>query len=240
MPLPGGEAAVREPRRSAYAWLWQTLGQETAEQAAAKLGVPPGPMHALCTGAAGTLLTSSTGRLFDAVAALTGVCAISRHEGQAAMMLEAAAAQCPAAEPYPFSLHPAQPTPADAILTGPCDGWQLERPQLPDTDGWEIDTAPLAAAMWHDVCAQRPTPEIAARFHQTLVAIIVETANRTGLPTVVLGGGCFQNALLLEAAATALTARGHEVLLPARFPANDGGLSAGQAFAGCWLHPLRL
>lgn len=126
----------------------------------------------------------------------------------------------------------------DAILSGPCDGWQLERPQLPDTDGWEIDTAPLATAIWHDVCAQKPAAEIAARFHQTLVAIIVETASRIGLPSVVLGGGCFQNALLLEAASTALSARGHQVLLPQQFPANDGGLAAGQAFAGCWLRPL--
>ena len=82
-----------------------------------------------------------------------------------------------------------------------------------------------------------PAAEIAARFHQTLAAITAAMAERVAITTVVLGGGCFQNARLLEGAAAALTANGHHVLIPEQFPSNDGGLAAGQAFAGAWLHP---
>jgi hydrogenase maturation protein HypF len=70
--LPGGERAVREPRRSAFALLWETLGPEVATAAARRLGLSAGPLGKLCDGAAGTLRTSSAGRLFDAVAPLPG------------------------------------------------------------------------------------------------------------------------------------------------------------------------
>ncbi len=236
--LPGGERALREPRRCAFAWLWETLGPEVATAAASRLGLSAGPLGKLCDGAAGTLRTSSAGRLFDAVAALAGLCQVALYEGDAAMMLEAAAAahEGPAA-PYPFELHAdANATTCDVELTGDCAGWHLERPMLPDTAACEIDTAPLAAALWHAVCTNVPAPEIAARFHQTLVAITAALAARIAIPTVVFGGGCFQNVLLLEGAA-ALSKDGYQVFIPEQFPANDGGLAAGQAFAGAWLHP---
>jgi hydrogenase maturation protein HypF len=238
--LPGGEHAVRQPRRSAFAWLWETLGPEVATAAAARLDLSAGPLGRLCDGAAGTLRTSSAGRLFDAVAALAGVCPVARYEGEAAMMLETAAAayQKPAA-PYPFALIPAAgtTTTADVELAGACVGWRLDHPLLEEVPAWEVDTAPLADAVWQAVCAGVAAPEIAARFHRTLMAIAAAVAQRVAVTTVVLGGGCFQNALLLEGAAAALTAHGHHVLLPEQFPANDGGLAAGQAFAGAWLHP---
>ena len=237
--LPGGEQAVREPRRSAFAWLWETLGPEVASAAACQFGLPARMLGKLCDGAAGTLRTSSAGRLFDAVAALVGLCPVARFEGQAAMQLEAAAvAHRGSAAPYPFVLRPAAAaTTADVELTGECAGWQLERPALPETAAWEVDTAPLAEAVWKSLGAGVSAPEIAARFHQTLVAITAAMAERIGVATVVLGGGCFQNSLLLEGAADALSRQGYQVLIPAQFPANDGGLAAGQAFAGAWLHP---
>jgi len=108
---------------------------------------------------------------------------------------------------------------------------------LDEVSAWEVDTAPLADAVWQAVCAGVPAPEIAARFHRTLAAITAAVAARVGVATVVLGGGCFQNVLLLEGAAAALSIGGHHVLMPGQFPANDGGLAAGQAFAGAWLHP---
>jgi hydrogenase maturation protein HypF len=237
--LPGGEQAVREPRRSAFAWLWETLGPEVAAEAARRLGLPARSLGKLCDGAAGTLRTSSAGRLFDAVAALAGLCPVARYEGEAAVRLEAAAAahQRTAAS-YPFSLtRCGEPTGADVQLTGECAGWQLERPDLPEAVAWEVDTAPLAEAVWKALGAGVSASEIAARFHQTLVAIIAAMAERIGVATVVLGGGCFQNSLLLEGAAAALSRQGHHVLIPEQFPANDGGLAAGQAFAGAWLHP---
>jgi hydrogenase maturation protein HypF len=237
--LPGGASAVREPRRSAFAWLWETLGPEVAHAAARQLELPAGVLGKLCDGAAGTLRTSSAGRLFDAVAAIAGLCPVARYEGEAAVHLEAAAMahQGPAA-PYPFALRPtAAAPPADVELTGACAGWQLERPAMPEIAAWEIDTAPLAEAVWQARCAGASAPEIAARFHQTLVAMTAAVAERIAVSTVVLGGGCFQNSLLLEGAAAALARQGHHVLLPEQFPANDGGLAAGQAFAGAWLQP---
>ena len=237
--LPGGERAAREPRRSAFAWLWETLGPEVANAAARQLDLPAGVLGKLCNGAAGTLRTSSAGRLFDAVAALAGLCPVARYEGQAAMHLEAAAvAHHGPAAPYPFALRPAAAaSTADVNLTGECAGWQLERPALPEIATWEVDTAPLAEAVWQARCVGAAAPEIAARFHQTLVAITAAVAERIGVSTVVLGGGCFQNSLLLEGATAALSRQGHHVLIPEQFPANDGGLAAGQAFAGAWLHP---
>jgi len=237
--LPGGERAVREPRRSAFAWLWETLGPEIASDAARWLELPAGPLGKLCDGAAGTLRTSSAGRLFDAVAALSGLCSLARYEGEAAMLLEAAAAtHHGAAAPYPFALRPSpEACAADVELTGECAGWQLERPVLPQVAAWEVDTAPLAEAVWQAARAGVPAPEIAARFHRTLVAISAAVAERIAVSTVVLGGGCFQNVILLEGTAAALSKQGHQVLLPEQFPANDGGLAAGQAFAGTWLHP---
>jgi hydrogenase maturation protein HypF len=237
--LPGGEQAVREPRRSAFAWLWETLGPEAAAAAARTLDLSAGLMGKLCAGAAGTLRTSSAGRLFDAVAALAGLCQVARYEGEAAVLLETAAtAHHGPAEPYPFYLTCyAEAIDADVQLTGDCAGWQLERPELPEAAAWEVDTAPLAEAVWQAARAGVPSAEIAARFHQTLAAITAAMAERVAITTVVLGGGCFQNARLLEGAAAALTANGHHVLIPEQFPSNDGGLAAGQAFAGAWLHP---
>lgn len=237
--LPGGEQAVREPRRSAFAWLWESLGPEAATAAARQLDLAPGPLGKLCDGAAGTLRTSSAGRLFDAVAALAGLCRVARYEGEAAMLLESAAAAHPGpADPYPFDLLAAPAaTRADVILTGNRAGWQLELPPLVETPAWVVDTAPMAEAVWHAVRAGVPAAEIAARFHRTLVAMAAAVAERVAVATVILGGGCFQNVMLLEGMAAAISARGHNVLLPGRFPANDGGLAAGQAFAGAWLQP---
>ncbi len=237
--LPGGERAVREPRRSAFAWLWETLGPQVANEAARRFDLTASVMGRLCDGAAGTLRTSSAGRLFDAVAALAGLCPVARYEGEAAMLLESAASSYPErAEPYPFSIRPdAEVVSANVRLSGECDGWTLDLPELPEMPAWEMDTAPLAEAVWQAVCAGVGAPEIAARFQQTLVAITAEMAGCAALSTVVLGGGCFQNARLLEGVESALSGAGHEVLLPERFPANDGGLAAGQAFAGSWLHP---
>ena len=237
--LPGGEQAVREPRRSAFAWLWETLGPETAAAVACQCGLSEKVLGKLCAGAASTLRTSSAGRLFDAVAALAGLCQVARYEGEAAMLLESAAAtHHSSAEPYPFVLvQQAEAFSADVVLAGNSDGWRLDHTGLPETAAWEVDTAPMAAAIWRAVGAGVPAPEIAARFHRTLTAIAVAVAEKVAVTTVALGGGCFQNVRLLETTAAALAAHGHDVWIPARFPANDGGLAAGQAFAGSWLHP---
>lgn len=237
--LPGGERAVKEPRRSAFAWLWETLGNDVANEVARRFDLSAASMGKLCDGAAGTLRTSSVGRLFDAVAALAGLCTVARYEGEAAMRLEAAAAahQGPV-QSYPFALRPAtEAINASVELAGSCSGWTLALPELPETPTCEVDTAPLAAAVWEAAVEGTPASEIAARFHQTLVEIAAAVAERIGVSTVALGGGCFQNALLLEGISAALYEQGREVLIPEKFPANDGGIAAGQAFAGIWLKP---
>ena len=237
--LPGGERAVKEPRRSAFAWLWETLGPDVACEAARRFDLSAAFIGKLCDGAAGTLRSSSMGRLFDAVAALAGLCTVTRFEGEAAMRLEAAATSHHGpAEPYPFALRPATGAiNASVELAGCCTGWTLELPELPETPAWAVDTAPLAAAVWEAATEGTPASEIAARFHQTLVEITAAVAERIDVPTVALGGGCFQNALLLEEISAALSGQGREVLIPEKFPANDGGIAAGQAFAGTWLKP---
>jgi hydrogenase maturation protein HypF len=101
-------------------------------------------------------------------------------------------------------------------------------------DGWVVETAPLVRALVADVLARRPVPEIAGAFHNALrdliLGAVARLAPRTGVRRVALTGGVFQNALLAERAADALTRRGFEVLLHRRVPCNDGGLALGQAY----------
>jgi hydrogenase maturation protein HypF len=159
-------------------------------------------------------LTSSCGRLFDAVAAALGVCAdrIS-YEGQAAIELEALAnaADPDALEPYPFALE------------------QYEM--------LEIDPAPMWRALLEDMRLERASAEIAARFHLTLAAMVRATVARigrqTGISTVALSGGVFQNSLLLRRCVDDLERDGMIVLWHRRVPSNDGGISLGQAAVAC-------
>jgi hydrogenase maturation protein HypF len=175
-PLPGGEAAIREGWRAAAVLAPEWSGHSKAD-AVRKL-------------ARSAPVTTSVGRLFDAVAALTGVAMESRFEGQAAMMLERA--------------------------IGASDGFY----PLPGGD-WR----PLIEQLLKDL----DPGEIAAKFHNSLVKWIVETAVRAGIRQVVLSGGCFQNRYLLERASALLEDRGFRVFTHARVPANDGGIALGQA-----------
>jgi hydrogenase maturation protein HypF len=157
--------------------------------------------------------TSSAGRLFDAVASLIGLRRTVSFEGQAAMMLEAAATGHPEPheDPYDFTLTGA----------GPAD----------------IDLRPMIRAIVAGVEAGQPQSRIAARFHATLVAVILEVCRRMRsdlqLDRVCLSGGCFQNALLLEGCLDTLRRDGFEVFIHREVPANDGGISLGQAAIAC-------
>ena len=198
--LPGGEAAVREPRRSALGVLYEL--DPADESAAAWFPAAGWPLlrSALARGVQAPV-TSSMGRLFDAVAALLGLRTVSQFEGQAAMELEQAAEGVPAAG-YPFAL-------AKDVL----------------------DWAPAVRALRADAAAGRPMGEIAAAFHRGLAEAIVAVARAAGVPRVALGGGCFQNARLLEESIDALRAAGFEPLWPREVPPNDGGLAYGQLAA---------
>jgi hydrogenase maturation protein HypF len=208
LPLPGGDAAIRRPYRIAWGYLLSTQGhipdlptldafpkQErkiVTRQVERNLNAP---------------LTSSCGRLFDAVSAITGICPVTTFEAQAAIALELAAREVDLAsvDAYPFMV----------------DGQGV------------IRLGELLNAIVTDVRNDRPRSQIAAAFHVSIAEMVVQAArqirDQTGLETAALSGGVFQNRLLLRLARERLRAAGFEVLTHRQVPANDGGLSLGQA-----------
>lgn len=199
-PLPGGERAVREPRRSALGLCWSLFGDGAAAEA---LFAPEEGflLQRMLEGGLQSPLTSSVGRLFDAVAALTGLRAGTGFEGQAAMAVGTAAAACREDGAYAFDL-------ADGVA----------------------DPAPLVAELLADRRRGVEPGRMARRFHGALARLAVAFAESAGQGDVALTGGCFQNALLAGLCTRALEARGFRVLRPALFPPNDGGISLGQAW----------
>jgi hydrogenase maturation protein HypF len=208
LPMPGGEAAIREPWRMACAWLTEAL-QEEPERPAALAGAVDAAawsdVHRLARAGLASPLTSSMGRLFDAVAALCGIRPRVNYEGQAAVELEAAAA-------------------ADERGTYPLD--HLGTPQ-----GLLLDARETVLAVAGEMARGVEVALIAARFHNAVArATATACAKLAGASTetVVLSGGVFQNRLLLERTAALLEAGGLRVLVPERLPPNDGGISYGQ------------
>jgi hydrogenase maturation protein HypF len=161
-----------------------------------------------------TVETSSAGRLFDAVAALLNLASEVTFEGQAAIALETAAAPQTAGS-YPFDLQ-----------AGGSSGEA-------SSDIMMVDLRATIVSIVQAIAAGRPVAEIAARFHNTLSAAIAEGCSRIGisdgLRRVCLSGGTFQNVYLLQRTAEELRRRDFEVFLHATVPANDGGISLGQA-----------
>ncbi len=193
--LPGGEAAIKEGRRSAAGLLWEMFGPQ---------GVPESPRkEVLCRmleRGVNTPLTSSVGRLFDAVSSIAGVAQESRFEGQAAMLLERAIGPAPEGGAYPLPVN-----------------------------GLVADWAPLVEAVLADTRKGVPASVVSARFHNSLCGWILEVARRAGVGQVALSGGVFQNAYLVEHAAALLEESGFRVFTHQRVPANDGGIALGQA-----------
>jgi hydrogenase maturation protein HypF len=206
--LPGGEQAVREPRRSAFGLLHELGGEawtERTDLAAVEAFAPPERrlLRTMVRQRLNSPLTTSVGRLFDAVAALLGLCQRARFEGEAAMALEFAAEDVTEIAPCPFHFTP------DGIM----------------------DWGPLIEAVLKDIVAGETLGRIAAQFHATLAAMVVAAARRVGDERVVLTGGCFQNARLLEPSVTSLRAAGFIPFWPRQVPPNDGGLALGQIIA---------
>lgn len=212
VPLPGGDAAVREPFRMALSWCHEALGP-----AAFDLSLPGWDrldgeqrrlLRFLLERGMNSPLTSSCGRLFDAAAALLGVRGTVSYEGQAAIELEALAEGSDDPGFYPFSLS----------IGG---------------DIHEIDWRPLFVALIDDLRAGVPQTVQARRFHRSVAAASVELCCRlrdeTRLERVVLSGGVFQNRLLTEMLSALLEAAGFRVYQHRLAPPNDGGLALGQA-----------
>ena len=212
-PLPGGEAAVREPRRAALGLLWEAHGEEALVgpgRGAAGLfdGAELKVIGRMLDRGLNCPVTTSMGRLFDAVAALMGLHPSVTFEGEAAMALEWLA------DPAERGAYPVDLLPGRA-RAGP-------RPPV------VLDWGPLLEAVLEDVRCGVARGIISARFHNGLVRAAVAVAGSVGEERVALSGGCFQNRLLTERLAAALERAGHTVLLHALVPPNDGGVSLGQ------------
>lgn len=223
--LPGGDSAVREPFRVARSYLLDLEdGCPAPFLPAWESAIPPDRLRivdAMLRRRVNTLPTSSAGRLFDAVASLIGLRHIVSFEGQAAIMLEAAADEwSDEAPPYAFDLG----------LAAEGELWALSSELC-------VDFRPAIRAILDDVLRRTPQPCIAARFHATLIAAIAAVCARlrdsTGLDRVCLSGGCFQNARLLSGSVASLHAAGFHVFTHREVPANDGGISLGQAAIAC-------
>ena len=209
--LPGGEAAVREPRRSALGLLHAAFGDDAFAMidlapVAAFSATERRALAAMLERGLNAPVTTSAGRLFDAVAALLRLRQTTSHEGQAAMELEWAADWYGKKAKYPIDITEGN----DGILV--------------------LDWQPLLAALVADIRAGVAVGRMAAQFHDSLALAIVDVAARIGEATVVLSGGCFQNGRLTEATLTALNAAGLVPVRHERVPPNDGGLALGQAW----------
>jgi hydrogenase maturation protein HypF len=204
--LPGGEAAAREPRRSVHGLLFECGRLENT-------ALPPlrefssedlALLRRMLERGVQSPLTSSAGRLFDAIASLLGVRQIASFEGQAAMELEFLAAAGIDAG-YPFETRGDQPLVLD----------------------WE----PMVAAILGDLEIGVGAEIVSAKFHNTLVEMIVHVAREVGERRVALSGGCFQNGVLLERAVRRLREENFEPIWHRNVPPNDGGISLGQVIA---------
>ena len=222
--LPGGDAAVREPRRSALGVLFQTFGQEMfqrrdLEPLAAFSEPELDTLRRMLLHQINSPTTSSAGRLFDAVASLIGMRHHSAYEGQAAMELEFHAGRTDAIDPYPYSLR------RSGTASGPPGLGTLESQSVP---AWTVDWTDMIRAIVDDRVDNVPTETIAARFHRTLADTISAVAERVGIDRVALSGGCFQNRVLLGQSVRTLERKGVRVYWHQRVPPNDGGIALGQ------------
>ncbi|MDF5755236.1 carbamoyltransferase HypF [Spongiactinospora sp. TRM90649] len=221
-PMPGGAAAVRRPARMALGYLYGGEGSNSSTPGPLAAGLLPdaeaGLIRRMIARGVNSPFASSAGRLFDAAAALLGLCGENTFEGEAAMLLEANAAA--------------------HIGTAPL-AWRIDQ-----RDGlWVYD----GMATLRDLLAARadgePPGRIAAAFHATIVAVTVllceRAATETGVSTVCLSGGVFQNRLLATGALARLEAAGFDARIGERVPVNDGGISYGQAAIGAALLTAR-
>jgi hydrogenase maturation protein HypF len=211
VPMPGGAAAIRQPWRMAAAYLDAAYPDGPpathATQDVRRRNAPAwDAVTAMARRGINAPLTSSAGRLFDAVAALLGVRDLVNYEGQAAIELEQLAC------PQESGSYPARTSGGD-VLT--------------------IHGTDLVRAITDDIAAGVGADLVAARFHNSLADLIVTTCEalreRSGLRTVALSGGVFQNSRLIHSVVGQLEERSFSVLTHSRVPCNDGGISLGQA-----------
>jgi hydrogenase maturation protein HypF len=211
--LPGGEKAVREPWRIATSLLKTTYGTSWQEIArdlnVCNDQVQMDLLDKIIDAKIHSPVSSGLGRLFDGVAALMGLSRSVSFEGQAAMELENLATGTATAPPYPSDI--------------------LRNEDKP----YIVDTVAMIQAIVADLQTGKSKALIASSFHQTLIGIFAAMAEEmhkaTGLTRAALSGGCFQNKILLEGTIDKLSNAGFDVYCHRQVPANDGGISLGQA-----------
>src|SRR5438552_4522899 len=211
--LPGGPAAIKEPRRCMLGILHEIFGND--------LWARRDPMSIFSVQEISVLrrllekkinapVTSSAGRLFDAVASLIGLRSRSNFEGQAAMELEF------------------------AVQTGICEAYPLDlKDKVPSCI---VDWQPTILALLDDIARHESLGVMAAKFHNMLAEAIVAVARKIGEPKIVLTGGCFQNRYLTERTIDRLFAEGFRPYWHQRIPPNDGGIALGQIVAAARHH----
>ncbi len=212
VPLPGGDAAAIETYRMAIAYLYDSYGEGLFDLSLPVLGAlevkEKKLFLAMLQQGINTPLSSSCGRLFDAVAALFGVRNSNAYEGQAAIELEALAERGASDGEYPYAI-------------------------FNDAGGFIVDFRLMIGAILQDIEAGGPLPAMARRFHDTLAAAAVDACSvirgESKVERVVLSGGVFQNKLLTERIYDLLASNGFQVFTHRLVPPNDGGLALGQA-----------
>jgi hydrogenase maturation protein HypF len=214
--LPGGDQAVRQPRRSALGLLYEVFGDELFAMhhllplqafSPAELAV----LRTMLQKRINTPRTSSAGRLFDAIAALAGMQQIAHFEGQAALHLEFALDGVETDERYRMEIiDPSRRSPHDPVI---------------------IDWAPLVLGVLDDVSRGVSKGLIAARFHNALIEAIAAIALEIQEKRVVLTGGCFQNKYLTERTVSRLRRENFQPYWHRQIPPNDGGIAVGQVLA---------
>lgn len=203
--LPGGSQAIKEPRRAALGILFEIFGVDLFEKTDLKVlnAFQPAELkiiRKMLISDFNSPVTSSAGRLFDAVAAIIGLQQMVSFEGQAAMEMEFAASEILSQEIYPFEIE------------------------------GQVDWQPMIGEILTDLDKKENSSFISLKFHNTMAEIILAVAKLMGEEKVVLSGGCFQNKYLSERSIRKLQDNGFRPYWHQRVPPNDGGIALGQLF----------
>jgi hydrogenase maturation protein HypF len=205
--LPGGQTAVKEPRRCALGLLYEVFGEQLwghVDLVTAFDHAELSLIRQMLEKSVNAPRTSSAGRLFDAVAGLIGLRSRASFEGQAAMEIE-------------FAVQPGVDSDYSFVLN--------------DEVPFVLDWRPAISEIIADLRGGQTRATISAKFHNMLAEMIVAVARKTAQEKVVLSGGCFQNRYLTERTIHRLSAEGFRSYWHQRIPPNDGGISLGQVFA---------
>ncbi len=227
--LPGGDKAIKEPRRAAIGLLYEIFGEKlraldhlnpikafSSEELSILLQMLGKKLN--------TFTTSSAGRLFDAVASILNVEQYNQFEGKAAMSLEFLADSAATDDCYPIRI----------IRPNIGNGSSEKKAGSPP---YIIDWEPMMRNIIGDVSRHIPSATISAMFHNSLAEAIVMTAEKIGENKILLTGGCFQNRYLTEKTIIRLQKKGFQPYFHQRIPPNDGGIALGQAIGASLAKP---